>query len=136
MPGNSICKVLEWQVFGLDGTRRHHYEPRHVVRHLHPGESLDVVIRVAHEHGEVQRESGNIGERMGRVHGERRQDGKDFGLEIGREPGPLLVVEVVPASDVDALGRQLRRDGVAEAAGVPAQQFAGALGQRSKHLAG
>jgi hypothetical protein len=42
-------------------------QPRHVVRHLDAGEPLGQAVRVAHGHREVQREPGDVRERVGRI---------------------------------------------------------------------
>ena len=53
------------------------HEPVEDRRHLHPGEVLLAGLRVAHQHREVEREPGDVGERVRRVDGQRRQHRED-----------------------------------------------------------
>ena len=53
-------------------------EPRQHRRHLDPGEVLLARRRVGHDDGEVEREPGDVRERVGRVDGERGEDREDL----------------------------------------------------------
>ena len=71
-------------------------EPRQQRRNLHPREVLPAAFTVAHHDGEVQRQTGDVGERVRRIDRERRQDREDVLLE--QRVGPLTL-----------LGRRARR---------------------------
>ncbi len=87
-------------------------------RHLHPGEVLLAVLGVAHEHGEVQREAGDVGERVGRVDGKGRQHREDAVLEQPLARLLLVAVEVGPADELDALRVEQGDELLAEEPGV------------------
>ena len=140
MPGNSIsrCEAMRSSSGRYSVSRaavRDDHEARDVVGHLDPGEAAGAVLRVGDQDGEVQREAGDVGERVRRVDRQRGQHGEHLRAEVRRQPGLLLVVERLPAPDVDALVVELRGDVVAEAGGVAGGEFAGARGQRVQHLA-
>ena len=92
----------------------HGHEPAERRRHLDPREVLLVGLGVAHQHGHVERQARDVGERVGGVDGE--------GGEHGEHPVPeeplaellLLAVELVPADQLDPHGRQGGHDLVAE----------------------
>ena len=75
------------EVLGDDVLERHEplvadgHEPREDRRHLDPGEVLLAGLRVAHQHGEVERQPGDVRERVRRVDGQRRQHREDPLLE-------------------------------------------------------
>ena len=104
-------------------------------RHLDPGEVLLVGLGVAHQHGEVERQPGDVGERVRRVDGERRQHREDPLLEQPLAELLLLAVQLVPADQVDALLGELGHELLAEEAGVPLHQVAGAGPDLLEHLA-
>ena len=104
-------------------------------RHLHAREVLLARLGVAHQHGEVEREPGDVGEGVGRVDGERRQDREDPLLEELLAGLLLLLVEVVPAQELDAVVEQRRHDLVAEQRGVAGGQLTGLGPDRLEHLA-
>ena len=79
-------------------------------RHLDPREVLGAGLGVAHEHGEVEREPGDVGERVGRVDGQRRQHREDPVLEQPLGHLLLVAVEVGPADQPDVLGGEGRDD--------------------------
>ena len=54
-------------------------------------------------HREVEREPGDVGERVGRVDRQRREDREDLLGEVGAEPLVLVGVELGPVRDPDAL---------------------------------
>ena len=95
-------------------------------RHLDPREVLLVGLGVADQHGEVEREPGDVGERVGRVDRQRREHREDPVLEQPLAELLLLAVELVPADQLDALLGQLRHELLAEEPGVPLHQVAGA----------
>ena len=75
------------EVLGDDVLERHEPlladgdEPVEDRRHLDPGEVLLAGLRVAHQHGEVERQPGDVGERVRGVDRERGQDREDPLLE-------------------------------------------------------
>ena len=120
------------------GTKRwlpERHEPAEDRRHLHPREVLLAGLRVAHQHGEVEREPGDVGERVGGVDRQRRQHREDPLLEQPLAELLLLAVEVVPADQLDALLRQRRHQLLAEEPRVPLHQVAGLGPDPLEHLA-
>ena len=103
-------------------------------RHLDPREVLLVGLGVADQHGQVERETRDVGERVGRVDRERGEDGEDPLLEQPLAHPLLLAVELVPADQVDALLRELRDQVLAEETGMPLHQVAGAGPDPLEHL--
>ncbi len=85
------------------GRGGHAHQARHVVGHLDPGEPLGAALRVAHRDGEVEREPGDVRERVGGVDGQRGEDREHLRGEVVREPPVLVVGQLVPPPDVDAL---------------------------------
>ena len=63
---------------------------QHLLRDLHAREHLGAVCRVAHEHGERQREVGDVRERPAEPDGERRQHREDLAPEALVELVALL----------------------------------------------
>ena len=104
-------------------------------RHLDPCEVLLAGLGVADQHGHVQREPGDVGERVSRVDGERREDREDALLEEPLAELLLLAVEVVPPHQVDPVGRQRRHQVVAEELRVPLALLGGAGPDRLEHVA-
>ena len=110
-------------------------EPAERRRHLHPREVLLAGLRVPHQHGHVEREAGDVGERVGRVDGQRREHREDAVLEEPLAELLLLAVEVLPAHQVDAVGRQLGHQVDAEELGVALALLGGADPDRLQHVA-
>ena len=137
MPGNSRLRCSP--MTSSSGTNRCVAERHEAVedrRHLHPGEVLLAGLGVAHEHREVERQPGDVGERVRRVDRQRRQHRED---PVPEQPLAVLLlvpVEVVPAHQLDALVGERRDDLVAEQRGVPLHQLAGLGPDRLEHLAG
>ncbi len=69
--------------------RRSGDEPGEQRRHLHPGEPALVPQRVTDEHRQVQRQVGDVRERVPGVDRQRREDREDVVVE---EPGQLFAV--------------------------------------------
>jgi hypothetical protein len=63
--------------------RIHGDEPGHVGRHLDAGEQLRTAVRIADDDREVQRESRDVRERVGRVDRQRGQHREDLFAEVG-----------------------------------------------------
>ena len=86
----------------------HHHEPGQQVGHLHPGEAPLAGDRVAEQHGEVQRQVRDVGERVARVDGERGEHREDPLLERLDEVLLVVVVELVPARTAGCRSRPAR----------------------------
>ncbi len=56
----------------------HRDQPRQLVGDLQAGKEFFFADGIAYDDGEVQRQPGNIGERMRRVHSQWREDGEDL----------------------------------------------------------
>ena len=94
-----------------DETRQHR-------RHLHAREALLVALRIAHDHREVQREVGDVGEGVRRVHSQRREHGEDLLPEDGVELAELLLGHVFAAHEGDSCRGQRGHDVRVEDAGL------------------
>ena len=81
-----------------------------VRRHLHAREATDLCGWVARDDSEVQRQVGDVRERMRRIHGQRCQDREDALLERLAQMDALVAAEVLPVDDADTGGRQSRPD--------------------------
>ena len=73
-------------------------------RHLDASESPHAGLRVAHDDGEVEREVGDVRERVRRVDGERGQNGEHVLLEDLPQLLPLRLLQIVPVGDPDPIG--------------------------------
>jgi hypothetical protein len=111
-------------------------QPGHVVGHLDAGEQLRPAIRVADHDGEVERQPGDVRERVRGVDRQRGEHREDLVAEVVAQPVPLGGVEVRPTHDLDALGRQRGGDLLQEAVGVPAHELGGPLGDHLQLLPG
>jgi hypothetical protein len=85
-------------------------EPRQQRRHLHACEPTLARRRVADDHREVQRQVGDVRERMRGIDREGSEDGEDAILEHARQEIAGVVVEVVPVGELDAGVLQCRRE--------------------------
>ncbi len=110
-------------------------EPGQHTRHLDPGELPDAGHRVLDQHGQVDRETGDVRERVRRVHRQRGEHREDALGEQLAHPVLLAVRELVPAQDLDPLRRQLGPDLLLEHPGVLLDQLAGPGQDRLVHLA-
>ena len=81
-------------------------EPAHVVRNLDPREVFATGRRILHRHREVETQTADVRERVGGVDGERGEDGEDLVLEMHRQALAVVVGEIGPSDDGDALRRQ------------------------------
>src|SRR5437660_695934 len=89
-------------------------EPREQRWHLEPREAADPRDGVAHQHGEVEREVRDVGERVRRVDRERREHREDaLGERVGG-PGPVLIGEVRGVHQADPFLLEGRPDLVGE----------------------
>lgn len=105
-------------------------------RDLHTGEVPVAADGVAHDDGEVQREPGDVRERVRGVDGERGQHGEDPLPEEGEQTGLFLLGQVGPADQLDALVGQGRGDVLLVAGGVPGHELTGAGPDQVQDLAG
>ena len=83
------------------------HQPWHVVGHLYPGEALDAAVRVAHHHGQVQRQARDVRKRVRRVHRQRGEHREDLFGEVSRQPQSLLIIEIGPGDKGDVVLVQL-----------------------------
>ena len=110
-------------------------EARQARRHLDAGEVLAARLGVLEQHREVERQAGDVGERVRRVDGERREHGEDALGEEVVEGLTVVLVEVVPAHDGDALLLEGRTHVVLEDAGVLLHQLVREPGDALDELA-
>ncbi len=107
----------------LDGDERlalaHLEEPREQRRDLHTREARGGRARIAHHDGQVQRQVGDVGERMRRIHRQRREDRKDLIVEDLGQGVPVGLGQVVPAADRHVLPAERRHQLVQEQIGHP-----------------
>ena len=94
-------------------------------RHLDPREVLGAGLGVAYDDREVERQPGDVGERVGGVDGQGGEDREDPVLEELLADLLLLAVELGPADDLDALAAQLGQQ-VDQRPRVPLHQRAAA----------
>jgi hypothetical protein len=92
--------------------------------------------RVAHDDREVQGEARDVREGVRGVDGERGEDREDLVAEEGEQAGLLLLRQLAPADQVDALFGEGGRHVLLEAGGVPGHQLARARPDHLQHLAG
>ena len=100
--GEEVVEVVGDEVLERDEPQqpavviRQLHEPRQHRRHLEPGELLLARLRAAHPDREVERQSGDVGERMRRVDRERHQHREDLAGEDLVDAVPVGLVEVGP----------------------------------------
>ena len=70
-------------------------EPRQERRYLDPCELDLVVLGIANDDGEIEREVRDVGERVGGVDRERSEDRKDLVVEALVEHGDLGGIEII-----------------------------------------
>ncbi len=100
-------------------------QPRQQRRHLDAGEVLLARLGVDEDDGEVEREPGDVGERVRGVDRQRGEDGEDL---VGEQPAQLRALvlgQLVPAEDVDALLLEGRLDLVSVDLGLHVEQLVG-----------
>ena len=101
--GEQLVQMVRDEVFERDEPQqpavviRQLDEPRQHRRHLEPGELLLARLGAAHPHREVERQAGDVGERMRGVDRERHQHREDLGGEDLVERQPVGRGEVHPA---------------------------------------
>ena len=130
------------QVRGDDVLERHEagradlHEARQQRRHLHAGEQLGAGHGVAHDDGQVERQSADVREGVRGVDGQRSEDREDLRVEEELDLGLLGGGELVPAEQLDALCLEVGQHDLAEQVGLLALQVVGALPDVLQHLAG
>ena len=92
----------------------HGYEARKVARHLHSGEPLVAVDRVAHDDRQVQRQVGDVRKRVRRVDCQRGEDREDSVLVVGGQRVLCSLAELRPAHHADTFTSERRKQLVAE----------------------
>jgi hypothetical protein len=92
-----------WPAVVLGRLVRDPQQPRQRRRHLDPGEVLGAGLGVDQDDGEVEREPGDVGERVRRVDGQRGEHREDRLAEQAVQRRPLDFAELVPPHDGDAL---------------------------------
>ena len=78
-------------------------EPREQRRHLHAGEAPLAARGIPDERGEVQRERGDVGERVRRVDRERGEHREHALTEERLQMSSILLVELLPVDDPEPL---------------------------------
>ncbi len=110
------------------------HEPAEDRRHLDAREVLLAGARVADQHREVEREPGDVGERVGRVDGQRCEHREHPVAEQPLAGLLLLAVQVVPADQLDADLGERGHDLLAEHPGQALRQLAGGGEDQVEHL--
>ncbi len=87
------------ELVGVKALQRH--QPRQGRRHLDAGEVQFAGLGVAHLHGQVETEIGDVGKRPAGVGSERRQHGKDLAHEIGAQLVALRLGKLLIAQHVN-----------------------------------
>ncbi|MET3801824.1 hypothetical protein ABID70_001779 [Clavibacter michiganensis] len=116
--------------------RRERHEARQHLRHLDARELLAVRLRVADAHREVERQAGDVGERVRGIHRERHEHGEYLLGEQLVQAVLLGLVERVPAHDADAVLLEGRADAVVEGGRVPDLEPVRGLVDGREHLGG
>ena len=110
-------------------------EARQHRRHLDPREVLLAGLGVDEDDGEVEGEPGDVRERVRGVHGERGEDGEEPVGEDVAEALALLVGELVPPDDGDAVVLERRADLLGVDPGVHRHQLVAHRGDLLQDLA-
>jgi len=76
-------------------------EARKHLRDLDACEPFLAALGIPYEHGEAEREAGDVGKRLARADGERGQNREDLLFEAVGELLGLLAVEIVDLADDD-----------------------------------
>jgi hypothetical protein len=113
----------------------HDHEPGQQGGHLHPCEPPLVGDRVAHDHAQVERQAGDVRERVARVDRQGGEHGEDPPVELVGEPLPVVVVELGPRGEADARLGEAVAHGAQEGLVGPGRQFA-RLGVDERQLLG
>ena len=93
---------------------------QHLLGNLHAREGLLPGLRVAHEHGEREREVGDVGEGAAEADGERRQDREDLAPEALGELLAVARIDLVAGLDPDpVLGQRGPQDAVEDGGLAP-----------------
>ncbi|OEI67462.1 hypothetical protein Cus16_2897 [Curtobacterium sp. ER1/6] len=128
-PREQVVEVVRDEV--LEGDEAHpagavvgqRDEAREVLRDLEARELLALRLRVPDADREVERQPGDVRERVRRVDRERHEHREDLLVEVLAHAQPVGLVEVGPVLDVDARGVEVRLERVDERLGVPVLQL-------------
>ena len=93
-------------------------------------------VGIAHQHGQAERQVGDVGERPAGRHSERRERREDRLLEVLGELGAPLLVELVDADQADLVRRELGSQLPFEAVGQASAQREHALADQRDRLRG
>ncbi len=104
--------------------------------HLHAREHRLVGDRIAHQHGQAEREVGDVRERPPRRDRKRGEGGKDDLLEVARQLRALLAIELIEADDPDAVLDERRAQLTLETVRQAVTKFAHALADPRDRLRG
>src|SRR6266851_935592 len=108
--------VLERDESGVVSKRD---EARQHRRHLDAGEAMLPTLRIPDRNRKVEREVGDVRERMARVYGQRRQHWEDLLPEDRVELRQLLLAHLVAANNGDARSAEGRDDARVVEPGLP-----------------
>ncbi len=134
-PREQLLQVRAHHVLQRDvPLRRRLQEAGQRLRDLHTREVLVPRHRVTDHHGQVQAQPRDVRERMRRVHRQRRQHREDLLPEERVQAGLLLLRQLRPADQLDALRRQIEQHLLLERSGVPGHQLARATPDLVQHL--
>ena len=89
-------------------------QPREHRRHLDPGEAALAGVRVADHRGQVQREVGDVRERVRRIDGQRREHREDPLVVDADEELAVVDAELVPRAHLDAALGQRRQQPIVD----------------------
>ena len=130
------------QVLGDQALERHERAPvadrdearEHLLRHLHAREGLLLGLRVAHQHGEREREVGDVREGTAQADGERGQDGEDLAPEALAQLLAVARVDLGAVLDADPVLGQRGPQAVVQARGLAPGLLAHRLADRRDRL--
>ncbi len=120
---------------GVLGDVGDHEEAGQGLWDLDPGEVLRLGRRVVQHHREVERQARDVGERVSRVDGKRGEHGEDRFTEEPVQGDLLLLGQLVPAHQRDALVGKRGPDLVPEDPGMQAHELLGHREQPVEQLA-
>ncbi len=113
---------------------RHRHEAGEQRRHLHAREALLTGRRVAHDDREVQRQVGDVRERVCRVDRQGSEHREDALIEDPCELRLGIGAEIAPVREVDAGLAQRGRDVLGEDRGLTRHELLDAFADRPKLL--
>ncbi len=97
----------------------HDHEAGQQVGHFDPGEAALTGVGIAHHHRQVQRQVGDVRERVAGIDGQRGEHRENLVLELLDELLAVVVIQLIPVGKVDADLAQSRRHLVEEGCRLP-----------------